>query len=72
MNQFEHNKVVGKRIARLRRKQNLSQKELALKAELSLFEIQHIEKGMISPTTEKLCLFSDIFTIKISDLMRVD
>ncbi len=72
MNQFEHSKVVGKRIAKLRRKYNISQQELANKVELSLFEVEHIERGILIPCNEKLCLFAEVLEVKVSDLNWVD
>lgn len=64
------NKIFGKRIEVLRKKQNLSQEELAFKCELHRTYIGAIERGEKSPTLNTMEKIANGLNIEIVELFE--
>lgn len=64
------NKIFGKRIEVLRKKQNLSQEELAFKCELHRTYIGAIERGEKSPTLNTIEKIANGLNIEIVELFK--
>ncbi len=64
------NKIFGKRIEFLRKKQNLSQEELAFKCELHRTYIGAIERGEKSPTLNTMEKIANGLNIEIVELFE--
>ncbi len=71
------NNLCGRRIARIRKEQNLSQRKLAAKMQLMGFDVDHyfirrVENGERFVTDIDLVLFSRALDVPISDLISSD
>jgi transcriptional regulator with XRE-family HTH domain len=60
-------KKIGQRVRYLRRKNNLTQKELALKLSISPQQLQKYEKGNNKISASKLQLVSEVLGLPVSD-----
>lgn len=69
---FDVNKIFGKRIEVLRKKQNLSQEELAFKCELHRTYIGAIERGEKSPTLKTIEKIANGLNLEIIELFKKD
>jgi transcriptional regulator with XRE-family HTH domain len=65
-------KILGKRIARVRKKQNFTQEELAHKADLTLSQIARIETGVINTSINTLYILSSALEIDIIEFFKKD
>lgn len=65
------NKVFGKKVEALRKKENLSQEELAFKCELHRTYIGAIERGEKSPTLNTIEKIAKGLNIKIHQLFEL-
>ncbi len=68
----ELTKVVGKNIAFKRKKLGLSQKELALKLDITENAIIRMEKGLIAPKMSRIQQLSDILNCPVVSLFLQD
>jgi transcriptional regulator with XRE-family HTH domain len=69
---FRDEKVLlsfGKNLQKIRRKQNITQEELAYESGISLSQIARIETGRINPTLCTLLTIAKTLKIKASDLL---
>lgn len=66
------NKIFGKRIELLRKKQNLSQEELAFRCELHRTYIGAIERGEKSPTLNTIEKIANGLNVEIIELFKKD
>jgi len=60
----------GKNLQKLRKRQNLTQEELAYESGVSLSQIARIETGKINPTVCTLIIIAKTLSIKASELME--
>ena len=67
-------KLIGKRIAQIRKEQNISQEELALKTKsmLSFNTISVLERGLGDPKISTLYEISSVFNISLSELLNIE
>ena len=65
-------KELGKRIARVRKKQNYTQEELSHKADLTLSQIARIETGVINTSINTLYILSSALEIDIIEFFKKD
>ena len=68
----EVNLLVGKRVKYLRRFRNLTQAQLAEKANLSVNYISQIETGVASPTLKTLLAISRALSVEIKELFNFE
>ncbi len=66
------NQELGKRLADFRKKNNLSQEELASKLKVSRQSISNWESGDASPSIDYIIDLSKLYGVSIDDLMNVD
>ena len=64
--------MLGNTIRELRKKQNVSQEELALKMHVVRQTISKWEKGLSVPDAEEVIRLAEIFQISVSELLGVD
>lgn len=67
-----NNKEIGKRIAYFRRKNNLTQQNLADKMDLSVSYIGQVERGITQVSLERLYEISEILNVDIVMLLSPD
>jgi DNA-binding XRE family transcriptional regulator len=60
--------LIGKRVKYLRRLRNLTQSELAEKADLSVNYISQIETGVASPTIKTLLVVAQALDVELKEL----
>lgn len=70
--ELDINKIFGKRIELLRKKQNLSQEELAFRCELHRTYIGAIERGEKSPTLNTIEKIANGLNLEIIELFKKD
>ncbi|MED9963002.1 MAG: helix-turn-helix transcriptional regulator [Bacteroidales bacterium] len=70
--ELDINKIFGKRIELLRKKQNLSQEELAFRCELHRTYIGAIERGEKSPTLNTIEKIANGLNVEIIELFKKD
>lgn len=70
--ELDVNKIFGKRIEVLRKKQNLSQEEFAFKCELHRTYIGAIERGEKSPTLKTIEKIANGLNVEIIELFKKD
>ena len=70
--ELDINKIFGKRIELLRKKQNLSQEELAFRCELHRTYIGAIERGEKSPTLKTIEKIANGLNVEIIELFKKD
>lgn len=70
--ELDINKIFGKRIELLRKKQNLSQEELAFRCELHRTYIGAIERGEKSPTLHTIEKIANGLNVEIIELFKKD
>lgn len=63
------NLIVGKRIKESRRKADLTQEDLALKAQINRTSLALIEKGIQSIPIDKLCAVALYTNVTVTDLL---
>ncbi len=63
-------KLLGKRIAYMRKSKKLSQEELSDKAELTLSQIARIETGVINTSVNTLFILADALEIRVSEFFE--
>jgi transcriptional regulator with XRE-family HTH domain len=69
--QTRHNhilKALGKRLRVLRLKSNLSQEELAWKADLEISQISRIERGIVNTSISQLFSIAEALEIPLKEL----
>ena len=59
----------GKHLKMLRKKENLTQKQFALKSGLHINYIGMLERGERNPSLKNLSIIADTFNITLSELM---
>ena len=64
------NETIGKNIRLLREYNNMSQQELADKLYITRQSISKWESGLVAPDLEKLLKMSELFNVKIDDLLN--
>lgn len=69
---IRYKKIFGKRIELLRKKQNLSQEELAFRCELHRTYIGAIERGEKSPTLNTIEKIANGLNVEIIELFKKD
>jgi len=62
--------IFGKHLKNLRQKENLTQKEFALKSGLHINYIGMIERGERNPSLKNLEIIAKTFKISLSELMN--
>ncbi len=62
--------LIGKRVKYLRRLKNLTQSELAEKANLSVNYISQIETGVASPTIKTLFVVAQALDVELKELFN--
>ena len=72
MTDAEQRAKVGERIRMLRERAGLSQQELSEKAGISRVHLSGLERGVSSPTVDKLIQIAQALRIKTSDLLEDD
>lgn len=65
-------KKVGTRIAAIRKRQDLSQSDLARLAGKDRQSIHKVEKGIMNPSIFYLSEIADALTVKLSDLVDLE
>ena len=70
--ELDINKIFDKRIELLRKKQNLSQEELAFRCELHRTYIGAIERGEKSPTLNTIEKIANGLNVEIIELFKKD
>ena len=65
-------KNLGKRIKELRKKQDISQDQLAFECNTTQKQISKIELGQINTSAERLRAIADTFDMKLKDLLDFD
>jgi len=61
-------KSFGKHLQKIRRREKVTQEQLAFKAEISISQISRIERGLINPTLSTIFLLSSALDIDMKDL----
>jgi transcriptional regulator with XRE-family HTH domain len=61
-------KLLGKRIAELRKQANLTQEQLAERCDYSVEFISLIERGINAPSVEKLSKMAQVLGVEVKDL----
>lgn len=62
-------KTLGNKILQLRKKEKMSQAQLAFEAGIGREQIGRIERGEQSPTADLLLAIADVFDKKLKDLL---
>ncbi len=62
-------KVIGENIVRIRKEQNLTQKELSYRLDIEDSALRRIEKGRTNPTILTLKSIATVLNVNISDLL---
>lgn len=60
---------LGESIRRQRRKANLSQEELAMKAKIDLTSVSEIESGLRNPSLKTIHKIAKAFGVKVNELI---
>lgn len=63
---------IGKKIKLLRKENNMTQKELALKIDVSPPTVTKYENGQLEPNLNILVKISQLFNISIDDLLEIN
>lgn len=63
--------MLGDTIKKLRKKQNVSQEELALKMHVVRQTVSKWEKGLSVPDAEEVIRLAEIFQISVSELLGI-
>ena len=63
---------IGKRIKLIRKENNMTQKELALKIDVSPPTVTKYENGQLEPNLNILVKISQLFNISIDDLLEIN
>ena len=63
-------KYIGRKIKLLREKTNMTQKELAIKSNLTLYKVKKIEDGNHKITLSTLCIICNVFKIHPKSLFQ--
>lgn len=68
MDYFDKRKLLGQRIAEIRKTQNISQKQLALMSNINKGYLSEIENGISNISVNKLFRVADALSISAKDL----
>ena len=63
------NEIVGSRIAELRKKRGLTQKQLAASFNINSNTLAHYEQGVTLPSADMLVLLADYFNVNVDYLL---
>lgn len=63
-------RLLGKNVKRLRRRQRLSQEELAARCDLHRTYVSGVERGVRNPTLQVLAKLATALEVPISDLLE--
>lgn len=66
----KHRQILGEMIRAKRKKSDLSQENLAEKADLSTVFISRVERGKESPSVDSLLKIAKALGVKVHDLVR--
>lgn len=65
-------RLFGDNLRNLRRKQNLSQEDLAYEADVSISQISRMERGIINTSIRQLCMIANAMGLKPRALLDFD